>query len=512
MSDTILALAPEDAKGSNAERSYTLNLNNPDYMASIYKYRQLTQQAGNTSFTPSGSTVDTRFTIPGNSAWNLARSYITFDSTLTAGTQGAAVSGQAVYHVDSFPIEQIQLLGSNGALLCDLQSVQIYSKLMNLLTTSKEEYESRGSLSVYETQTSGPIPQAIGLNPVRLYRAAVRNNGEVVASLPTDAYILESGAVSAVVPTNASGTDLYYGSPIQHLACSGASPNGTAINAFMRWRINLKTFVGSILALDKSIFFGENLTLLIRWKPLSAWGFAATATTLAVPVAPNNTLTLTSIANFYLYMAEEVQEANKRSLMQSYEEGYSMLIPWTITKQITTPAAGTNSIETSISPNFGYCLKRAVTAVVSSANDLRYAANLFNVVTAAAGTGGKYSDVQSYLNSKPIQDQKLVVFNSDPWNYLYEFIKDSPLGMSQRTYDENSVWVDNFSDCNRSVDIPAMDFKDSGLNLYSDVNGAIPVNYQVRYTTVPANVLFVQYLTFLQVLKISKAGLQMATK
>lgn len=496
MADGLANIAPSlDSK--DVQRAYQLDLTNANYESVNYKYRKLPQISGGTNLTLlNGSVVESRFNIAGNSVWNLSRSFIVLDAVFT----GVADYSAATF-VDSIPLNQVQLLTENGSVLVDIQQAQIYSKIIQPLTLSKDEYLSRGSVYANVAVDTSVPSINMGCNPLKRIAnigtngatASYRADIKVIPIQPTDASILQDGTFSAVVPVAASGTDCLYNNPQQHVA-AGTIAAATA----NRYRINLKTFVGTLLAVDKSLFFGQNLTLVLRWAPLQNWGFDFKDAAYELKDAA--ALAATSVTNYFIYLAEDINKDNQRSLRQAFNSGYSMLIPYTTSTQQSSSSTGLATVQSTISSGNGYCLKRAISACVSSTNSLQYTANTFNVA------GSKWTSVQSFLDANPIQDIQLSISMAEPWNYLYDFIKDSPVGMSQRTYLENAFWIDNFSDSNRSVDIPFMDQKDSGLYLYDESGNSIQRTYRVEFITVPAAVLMVQYLTYLRTMKISPQG------
>lgn len=503
MTDSADVVAPGPFNGDEKERAYQLNLKNPDYHSANYKYRRLTQINGGTSVTlQPTSTTESRLTIPGSNVWNLARSFITFDVAYVAAGAGNYVNA----FCDCIPIDRIQLLTDSGSVLVDLSGAVVYSKLIQPLVLSKEEYRSRGPIwGDTAIGTAWPVAQNMGCQSTSIIStiaadgtaADFRLNAQTIGIEPTEVSITQALAFSAIIPTQLSGTDIRQSNPQQHIVTSGSNAA-----LAVRYRINLKNYIGTLLATDKSLFFGQALTLVINWAPVTNFAFVTTALTLTgntVPATP----TLTSL---YFYMAEDINEYNKAAAREAFNSSYRMLVPWTTATANSSSAAGLFSVQEIITAGKGYGLKRILSAVVTNGSTLAGTANTHNV----AGT--KWTTVQSFIDGKPLQDTQLSVAASDPWNYLYEFIKDSPVGSSQRTYNENMFWLDNFSDCGRSVDIPFMDWRDSALDLYDASGQPIQKIYSVQYTTVPAAALVMMYATYLQVLEIGPNGIRLAAR
>lgn len=512
MTDSADVVAPGPFNGDEKERAYQLNLKNPDYHSANYKYRRFTQINGGTAVTLlSSSTTESRFTIPGSSVWNLARSYMTFDVSFAL-----TALNYVNLHCDSIPIERIQLLTDSGSVLVDLSAAQIYSKIMQPMITGKEEYDSRGPVwGATAVGTGYPINQNFGCQPVSYIAdiktdgtaATFRPNASSIVNVPSEVYVIQGAdkttpIYSAIVPTAASGTDQLYNNPQQHFVTGGI---GAALAA--RYRINLKNYVGTLLATDKSLFFGQALTLVINWAPCNNWAFLTTDLAGAGNTAPP----IPTISSLYLQLAEDINKHNQEISRQAFNSSYRFLVPWTTANVNTSSGSGLFSVQEIITAGKGYGLKRIVSTVVSNSANLAKTANTFNV------GGVKWTTVQAFIDGTPLQDTQLSVAASDPWNYLYEFIKDSPLGKSQRTYNENMCWVDNFSDCGRSVDIPFMDWRDSALDLYDSTGQPIQKTYRVEYTLVPAdadsgNCSVYMFVTYLQIMEIGPNGIRLAAK
>ena len=124
-------------------------------------------------------------------------------------------------------------------------------------------------------------------------------------------------------------------------------------------------------------------------------------------------------------------------------------------------------------------------------------ANTFNVNQV------KWTQIQSFLDGIPIQDQPLVDANNDVWNFMYPLIKNTPCGLSIREFQTNEFFVDNFSDCDDGSKFPENDTKDSGLDI------DIPKQYHVQLTTIPAaTILLQQYQVWIRKLITKPSGIE----
>ena len=124
-----------------------------------------------------------------------------------------------------------------------------------------------------------------------------------------------------VQPTTVGATDAGLRAP-QRLASSAANSVLT-----MRFRIDLNAFVGTFLAMDRDLYFGQNLQLNIYWKTLLQCGFVSQvdgATGLT------NITGASSFSNYFIYIAQEVNKENVLSIKSQVNSGgLSLLVSYT---------------------------------------------------------------------------------------------------------------------------------------------------------------------------------------
>jgi len=480
------------------EASPELNLVPTNLSAPVYKQRRITQVSGGTTLAvTAGNDTLSQFVIPGSRVWNFSKSYITLDISVTSTATTGYLNN---LFTDCLPLTSIQLQTSSGALLANLSNVQQYTKVSQAATTPISDYLTRGP--VYGNAAFGtafPLSQCSGLQPAPYIS---RTNNQVLPSNPSEVQIIDTttqtditSVPSAFPATDASGSDCIGRGAPQTIVSGAVSAGDAAVVTVVRYRIPLKAFVGTIFAMDKDLFFPDNLQIVIYWRALNYWGFQGVEVGLT---SQSTVLTTAVVSNYYLYMLEDINAENHGRLRNAVmSSGMQILVPYTNCSQITTGAAGNYTISTPLTPGTGLCLKRVVTIpTCSNVPILRRTANTFNVEAA------KWSDVQSSLNSQPLQDYKLVLSNSDVWNYMREQIKNSPAGLSQRTYEANCWFLDNFSDADDSTHWIDNDTKKSGLQVPQ------ASNYEVTFTTTAAfGLVLCQYQTWIRSLVISPMGI-----
>lgn len=461
-----------------------------------YQLIRRTQVQGGASITLSdNATTLSQFDIPGSNVYNFSRSYITIDMSTAADTT------LTNYFVDRIPFETIQLLTASGQPIARLSTVQAYTKVAQPLALSKEEYLSRGR--VYNSTALGtgfPISQAQGCQPAGLVAGganAVVSRARVAlfANYGSDAELVDDGA-GAVTPSEspaiaASGTDLTGLAP-QILASSA-----TGAVAAIRWRIPLKAFVGTLLAMDRDFYFGQNLQLEILWKARNNISYCSNITGGAITASAAALTT----SKYYLYLCQNVDAGHVGMMREQFHKGgFEVLIPYTNCSSIPIPAAaGTYTISTQLTPGMGRRLKRCITIPILNSNANSTTSNNFNVGAI------KWSQVQSSLDGRMLQQQALVVQDSDHWNYLFNKIKNSAIGMSQRTLDNNSFMLDDFSDADDSTQYQENDCKESGLII------SVPMTYEVQFVkTGTVAHSYLQYQTYIRALSIRPDGIKLA--
>ena len=466
------------AVASSAEEvASQIDLTKMSLSAPVYKYRRFYQVAGGAAFTPSGSTYLSQFVIPGSSVWNFARSHITFDVAVNSGTADICPS----LFTDTFPIDSIQLQTDNGTVLANIQNAQAYLKAAIPLVTDQKTLNSRGGA----TYATLGISDILGCNPADPNIEVNRTTGQLSVAGANAGYSFADAdnAVAAKPKALASGPDRL----IQRVVTCPANAAHS-----VRYRLDLSNFVGTILAVDKDMHFGTNLQLVIYFKPLANWGFEC-----KVANTDRRALTAPTVSNYYLYMAEDINDVITLPMIdQVRSSGASLYVPYTVSSQFSTDGtANYTSSNLPLVPGEGLKLKRILTNFILSSNTAITTANTFNVNQV------KYTGLQSYMDSKPLQDQELIQADSDLYNYLNEKCKDSVALLSKRTFEENNFWLDDFSDCDSTLKIPENDCKLSGLSV------DMQKNYALRINKAAVQLILCHWKTYVRMLTIKPSGI-----
>lgn len=316
--------------------------------------------------------------------------------------------------------------------------------------------------------TSGTYTSTAATNNA-LRRTAADSNGKVLAA---------SGISDALAQ--------------QHVVAGGV--------LFVRCRFPLKAFVGTILSMDKNLYFGQNLQLYINWAQTNRWGFDGTLAGASATGLGANAAAPITVSNYYLWVAEDVNQENTEPLKMAVQSaGQVMLVPWTNSNTLSVAGSANSSFSypVQLNPGTGVALQRCVIVPILQSNSLASSNNNDNV------NSTKYQYVQSFIDSKPLQDIKLNDQTDDVYNWLYPLIKKTPLGISDRAYHINNFWVDDFAHNKSAKEWRYYDNYDAGMQI------DMPRQYNVEFTQSAAsgpNLTLCGYQTWMRRLAIKPNG------
>jgi hypothetical protein len=434
---------------------------------SIYKTNQYTQTVGGTNLTLSASnTTTSEFRIP-NEAINLSRGYIMFDALLPA----IAATRANIVFSDSLPIQSLELNPLAGDKIVQIQNTQIYSKFCQAASIDMKEYLSRtGVYGAAAIGTGRPITEINGCQP---YGATLFNtsaNNELQTVSPSASYIVSNTATNSngAASTDVRGTTNDEKTP-QRLVIS-IDTNG-ANTLGVRFKIPLSAFSGTVLAVDKTICFGQIIRLVVNWVPYLRFGFASSK-----DLANQNDLAASpAITNLYLYVPSDISDYGD----MVYETvnngvGIEMIIPYVECANPSDRISADRmvSYQYPITKNTGGRLKRIMLAVA------RETAAYASVETAQLNNVNqvRFSTIKTFIHGKQLQNYPLSVNDSTLWSYMKPLIGGSPAGLDQRNYMINCFFLDNFADCEPSYKWNELDSHDHGLTVDADTNYIAQIN------------------------------------
>ncbi len=494
----------QPAKIVSVEQAPQLDLEEKSLDAPVYKWTKLTQVSGGTTQTLTTSTTLTQFNIPGNVVTNLSRSFLSFDVTMSEETKDKF----SVMQCDSIPIDYIQLKSQSGDVIGEVRNAQRYTKVVRPAHTHISDYMSRG-VAVPRTNSTAS-PQTTGFQTNWYLQPASNLTGDATATLVAgelnSKYIDEiaNGTQSVSLSwTSTANAIIYSANGIdvpnapQALYTNGvaaANPPVFGSRVICNVKIPLSAFSSTIMGIDKNLYFGQNMQIWINWQPLSGWGFGSTlaAGTLAQ-------LTNVSFTNFYLYLCKDTNPKNIEYMMrQNQTTGVEMLVPWCDGSNRTSAAANTSfTYSTLISPGSGLAVKRVYTSVFD--DTCVTGANPVNTLAC------KYTDLQSSVDSRYIQDAPIGVINNELYHYMWPQIKNSAAGLSALSFLVRPFFVDNFSDADGLVEANKNDTLYSGLSI-----GPVFRQYDVKFTQVAQGnqLTYYQWVVYLRKLRITPISIK----
>lgn len=460
----------------------------------VYQYvQQFANNVGSTVTINATATSQAIWNLSGDVPWNFGRSYLTFQLNATASTNVTSLA------VDVIPIDNITLQTIGGTQLGQLFNVQAYSRVVPALTTDLQEYLTRGYVYGAATPALSLYTECKCLNPHNALATTA-----AATTLPTVQYVFGSVAAPSVAqgsvvaaPAADSGIDKSYIGR-QRMVYAGAAAGPVALQTL--YNIPFKSFVGTIMAVDRDFILGQNLQLVVNFSAANQfiWDTAAIPVTGAqVVIAYAGAVTF---SNLYLWVAKQINGNIVQRLRDMVQTGYESLIPFTYCGKNSTSATGLYSAPQTLSTGMGSCLKRIINIVCNGTATQGLINDMDNV------NAHKYSTIQSFLDANPLQYTQLACgTNIQDWQYMYNLLKGTPAGLSVREFQINSFFMDNFASSleNGSL-IRENDTVDDGLKL-----GNASKNYTLQVTLTaggPGANIF-QYMTWVRRLVIAPNGL-----
>lgn len=397
--------------------------------------------------------------LPSNGVYNLSRSYISYNLPIPD------VNAKANWtHEDQFTLGQDISFGTAGdQKLCDLKFAPYFTKIARKIETKLDDYISNDSVDQLYPCNSLPA--------TNFYPAWNVNN-----TLGTVAY-LEPRYTN--VPVIGNGVD------------------AGLVNKFVNYP--LSAFKKTILALDKDLYFGNEMFLRINTNPLNRQCFtsnnATDPTGGTAADAPN-----TIISKIYLYLAVEQNDLIAESIRAKFNSGaFKINIPYTVGFSQSTSVVGPTNINVQITKQYGKRLLQVLYTVFNSNNirDNAYDCDNWNSI--------KLSDYRTALDSKYLQDYSMsclnpvgTSLNSDDWYQANKkYCKDTVI-LNKDVYKKNWFHMDRFYQEHDDVSSENLDV---GLELTNHT-----MNYIIEGTAVSAALIHYVFATFRRTVVFNKDG------
>lgn len=466
-----------------------------------YRMTKITPRegSGNVSITTAGG-QESHFDIP-QRAINLSKSVLSF-------TTAPAASGGGVYNycfMDCLaPIRQIQLQTRNGVMLCDVNNVNVVTKMIWKPETKLEDFmalECHGggvgagsylqrcnaNNQLYFSQVAAEYKAAFvddaGDTPTLAARltAAIKRPSAEARRWDDAAIAAGTGNVSAV---NVGFIESKY------MTVGTAN----AANPVVSVKINLGMLYNTIFELDKTLLFDEIITMKIIWAPSTRIYTEGTdpLSPSAAAAAATDTVTVSSLS---LFVATEQRQEIIQGLMSKIKSGgLEVLIPYThVYKQ--NLASASQNITLRFDRGHGRRLQRVYHALFHNVESSVTAYNNDNRADA------KCVSFYTTLDSQRQQDFNVTNASFEDYMLLKQKLKGSAV-LNSDVYKYNWVWVDDYTG-----DQPLWE-KD--LNTVAGLDLSIERRWEFIGTTVAANHNHYTVAVVQKMLKISDMGVELS--
>jgi len=398
--------------------------------------------------------------------------------TLTAPAFTASVSATAqayptllALHLGKIcPIQSIIFQTDSNIQLVNLTNAQQQSTSMYLPQTSIEKWLDR------DLAEQGPA--AVGVV------TPISNRGDLIAPIRKPSYqqisaagLYSPGAYSNTLANASSpgGVSMNIGAepagqtlaPLPNgageLACATliSTTSGAQGTITMRYRINLGDYKNTLFALNKDLFFNRRMRMIINFEGLYHWGFTyqpspnyVTPTNSFVGAADFTSALTFTLSNVTLRLALQSNETVASMVRQQVAiDGLRMLFPFTLCTNFTASAiTSQQQFQVPINASLGQRLLRVYSVALNGSNiGAAFCSNDNSQPATALATAPNnlYTQIQTKLNARFMQDSALALNQQEDYRFLKEMLRGSALTCSDAFY-QKSFFVDNFTSGDRS--------------------------------------------------------------
>lgn len=406
------------------------------------------------------STTNTDFLLP-NQVFNLARSYLNFNYTIPA----LALNWHHAHSGFLAPIDGIVLSTASGVRLVEMNNLPEYTKIAWRPQTDYQEFLTFPCHSNSEA-TVGAVTQPGQLfNRIRAASSKLDDAAYVASSFHV--------ATNNGLEINAAANDQNVAAADDYNAVANYIASPTAETALaVRVQLPLKMIYGSLLAVDKDLYFGEQLRLTIRWNQGTKWGwtsatssFEGTAATADLAAAQ-----LPSLTTVQLRVAVEVNDAIAQGLKSKVMgEGLNLNVPFTFVYKAvgSATASDVTTVIRKLNRGHGAKLLRVLAGLYTSSQTGNIYCNNYNYFTAGGVVPTKWLSYRTMLDSKPIQDDTLLMSDMSAYQYHAEKLKGSVI-KDFKDWAQCPTIIEDFSGVINAKDYPENDTANSGLDLTTE--------------------------------------------
>lgn len=347
----------------------------------------------------------------------------------------------SVLHNTSFgEIQSISLAPESGRVIADVPEARNYLRMIGLITKPMDDF-----------MTSVPDD---GLNP----------SGTLVANNITAApaqYVALGATGGTAVPASVNYNE------VKHLTFSSTRGVAAAVTTISKTRkIKLGLFKGTLFALDKDIYFPQNMVLKVvfslqkvGWACVEATANAAAsaAALQAQPFLLASELTVgMTMSNMNLLLQTETRP-DIIEQVQAYYKQSGVRIPIEFLKLFKTSQSGSqHNPQMNISSADGQAIRRIITSPFAQLETKNYALDNSNITdSAGVGAQGKLISYRTVVDGDPVQRNdvsciqpnlagaNVVQYPNDDWELNRKFFKKSAV-QDQAGYYKSWFHMDDF--------------------------------------------------------------------
>lgn len=479
--------------------------------AGSYNLRLLNTENSSTATIAPSSTVNVDFLLP-NQVINLYKSFLNFD---LSGQEAKTNRLWTAFHSGLLaPIDGLILSTASGVRLAEINNIPQYTKMCFTAMTSHDDFETMPKNPSDGTQTVAAVKES-----GQLFNKAMGGAANIgAASFPASVAEFQYGAFvcssdSATVQWTAE--EYPYDAAVNYIVDTASADGTNARTPTIRIRLPLKLLYGSIFAIDKDLYFGEQLRLTVRFNQGAKMGWTVTSDGTndkyygAQASGADNAFVSADLAaapklsNLNLRIAVETDEGIVQTIKSRFAgEGIKINFPYIYSWQAATTGSGQDSFIRKLNRGHGSHLLRMVCGLFGAVQTGAAYCNYQNFTyTQAAGYtfGSKWSSYRPYLDSKPLTDDWLTVSDQLAFMYNQEMLKGSCI-KGNKAWNTHPTIIQDFAGVGRSIDMPKMDSYVSGLDLSAEHE------FMIQFNTTVANQMCYMFAVCSKTLVLNAAG------
>jgi hypothetical protein len=278
------------------------------------------------------STTNAQFELQTN-IFNLSRSRLCFDIQIPA----SGASNYTWIQADPLSLfDRIQLYTRGGIALLDLQGINNMSALITPYVTQTNTLTQRsaggnilqagGNYLAPTTTVTVPNSAITDSQQTPIQGIQIFNDNTRTSNFRPD----DTSAVADNAQVNYSEQRYLFNTLVNNTIC-------------LSYQLNLHLLAHSICAIDRDLYFGENLILSLTYAPATKYCWT---TTTQFP-SPSTAITVTPlVTNLALYLSIETNPVvceNLKAKVQS-PEGFSIIVPFVYSQKYSAPSGSAGSI------------------------------------------------------------------------------------------------------------------------------------------------------------------------